>query len=140
MITKRPLILLALFAILSLPLAATADTGGAAGPPSFGEAAPASCDALLAMSRMTTDEPQALPLANPFGPLELTGCSAEKTCFGGNVVSCTGNTSCTVDCGSVTCDSTQVECTCSAGCGSTAYCACRTCGGPHHLCFQNFCI
>lgn len=130
-------VLLVLVALLSLPSMAATDMASV----SFGEAGPAACDALLQMSRMTTqDASPARPTADPLEPLLLTGCTAEKTCFGGNVVSCTGSTSCSVDCGSVTCDGTQVECTCSAGCGSTAYCACRSCGGPHHLCFQNFCV
>lgn len=40
----------------------------------------------------------------------LTGCSAEYDCGDGNTVSCTGNTSCYVGYGSVTCDGNQTFC------------------------------
>ena len=99
---------------------------------------PSSCASLTRMSRPSDISPAA-PNAIPPDAVALTGCTAEKTCFGGAVVSCSGSTSCTVDCGGVTCDSNQIECTCSSGCGTPAYCACRTCGGSPFVCFQSWC-
>lgn len=133
--------LLALLLVAGVSAAAEPASAQAAEPffAALGTGGQPSCDALVRMSPASDASTPATSPA-PQAPVELTGCTAEKTCFGGNVISCSGTTSCSVNCGSVICDGTQIECTCTAGCGSPAYCACRSCGGPHHLCFQNWCV
>lgn len=121
-----PFLLLAV--LLLLPVLAAAD-----------EPATEGSDLLVELACDPTQSQAGEVEVEPTDPVFMTGCTAEKTCFGGNVVSCTGTTSCSVGCGSVTCDGQQTECTCTAGCGTPAYCACRTCGGARWICLLNWC-
>ena len=71
-------------------------------------------------------------------------CSAQTTCFGGDVVSCTGTQQCVSMCNGAYCDGQLTECTCDAPpiCSGweTAYCGCRSCGGTAAYCRCCWCL
>lgn len=87
---------------------------------------------------------EAEPGSVGIGAKPLAGCTAETTCWGGEVVSCSGDYQCISYCGSAYCDGLNVECTCDvplpcAG-WETAYCACRSCGATHQHCYSCWCL
>lgn len=147
--TPRParstsmVLLIALVMLIASPaLAATetvATSPAAVEAPAISTAA--SCPTTLSNSDLSGELDQLLtPKPQP------TTCTAQLTCWGGDVISCTGQSTCSVDCGSVLCDSTNwVECTCDAPAfcpaeWKTAYCNCRSCGGTHQQCFRCWCV
>lgn len=137
---SRPLIILLVGFVLAVAGVAAADAPVA-------KVAPASPSALGATAcpaaASLPGAPENLDLLFTPEPDEQTSCSAEVTCWGGDVISCTGQTICTVDCGSVLCDHVSHECTCNVSFCSgweTAYCNCRSCGGTHQHCFQCWCL
>jgi hypothetical protein len=78
-------------------------------------------------------------------PSPLTGCQANLTCHNGCVISCTGNTTCTVGNQQVTCDGNTTYCpypTCNPPMGCIepcSYCACVAEGFQPLQCIRTYC-
>lgn len=128
------------FAMAEAPEAAPSPAESPQGSPGFLFAADdAQCEAVLG-----NGQPDYGGFGDPSQPQQLS-CSAQRTCFGGNVVSCTGSTQCISMCNGAYCDGQLTECTCDApgvctGEWADAYCGCRSCGGSAFFCRCCWCI
>lgn len=121
---------------------AEATAAPAASPPAAAPAAPLFPADDLACAAPSANAPF---FGDPTKPIPLT-CSAEATCWGGQVVSCTGTT-CDSGCWGVQCDSVITNCSacdapsfCTTALEITGYCTCRSCGGTDRYCRCCWCV
>ena len=103
----------------------------------------ARADATAAELTPASNEEISLPARTP-EPIPMT-CSAQLQCPSGGTVSCTGQSSCTVQSQWVTCDGHNWICPGACippgGCQDPeGYCECKAAGGQGPLCSRNYCI
>jgi hypothetical protein len=112
--------------------------------PAFAAAAPIepSLPAVLTVAQSCPDF-TALPAGIP-EPVPMS-CTAQQSCPSGGTVSCVGNTTCTVQSTSVTCDGVVTSCP-SGGCQAPpscadpqGYCECRASGYGIGYCARGLC-